>query len=464
MLLPRAVAPLLATAVLLGPLSGAAQLEPPRPVEELAPDGPAQRPVRTRREPRPPPEPVASPADEEGTRDAPPAEPAAPVRRPVRPTRPAAAAPVPQPAPEPPPPLARDRTPPPPLLLPADGDEAIMSAFNAWKDAERSRDPRASRAARDRLAELRETLAIADLESVSMALLRGARMRATERDGAGAVELAQSAVALSPDSADAHWGLFRAHLGNDLLDVRRLGTDAANAVRTTLADPRWRRSVLADLGATALVAWLATTLAALVVLFLRAAPSLIHDVHHAFPRGVARWQAGALLGLVLLLPWVFRMGLLFPSLVLFAAVTLYLEPKERWLMAVLLAGACLVPALGGALAQATTFAGTPAEHVLQLERGGLEATGAAAHVEARLAGGRATYPEVYALAGWELRRGKLESARAHAGRALALRAGDARSQTLLGNVAFAETRWPEAIAAYTRATELDPTLPDPLWN
>jgi tetratricopeptide (TPR) repeat protein len=367
-------------------------------------------------------------------------------------------------APAPPAAPTRDRTPPPPLLVPAEGDDAILAAFSAWKNAERTRDPKASRAAREKLAELRETLAITDLESVSLALLRGARVRAAGKDGAGAVELAQSAVALSPDAADAHWGLFREHLGNDLFDVRRLWTDLGNAARAALADPRWSRGLLGDLAATVLVAWLATVLATLGVLFLRSAPSLVHDVLHAFPRGVARWQAGALLILVLLLPWVFRMGLLFPALVLFAAVTLYLEPKERWLVAVLLAGACLVPPLAGALVQATTFAGTPAEDVLQLERGGLEAAAAAGHVQARLTAGRATYPEVYALAHWELRRGKLEPARAHAEKALALRPSDARAQTLLGNVAFAETRWPEAITAYTRASEADPTLPDPLWN
>ncbi|MGZ6080995.1 MAG: tetratricopeptide repeat protein [Myxococcaceae bacterium] len=462
----RAVPTLLAVLVLLGSAPAAAQIEPPRPVDELAPDGPAPRPVRTRREPRPAPPPVASPVEDEA-QDPQTAEPARPppppVRRPVRASASAAPA-APVPAAAAPTVPARDRTPPPALVVPTEGDDAILSTFHAWREAERARDPRASRTARDRLAELRETLAIADLESVSLALLRGARVRAAGKDGAGAVELAQSAVALSPESADAHWGLFRAHLGNDLFDLRRLWSDALGAARTALADPRWSRGLLGDLGATLLVAWLATALAALVVLFLRSAPSLVHDVHHAFPRGVARWQAGALLILVLLLPWAFRMGLLFPSLVLFAAVTLYLEPKERWLLAVLLAGACLVPPLAGALVQATTFAGTPAEDVLQLERGGLEAAGAATHVEARLSAGRATYSEVYALAHWEFRRGKLQGARAHADRALALRPGDARSQTLLGNVAFAETRWPEAIAAYIKASEADPTLPDPLWN
>jgi tetratricopeptide (TPR) repeat protein len=454
----RAVPALLAMVLLLASGHGAAQIEAPRPVDELAPDTPAPRPSRTRREPPPP---VPAPVPDEAAADAPPAEP-------VRPPPPVRRSKTPAPAPAPPAPApaapTRDRSPPPPLLVPTEGDEALLQAFNAWKDAERARDPKASRAARDKLVELRDTLAIADLESLSLALLRGGAMRAKAKDGAGAVELAQSAVALSPDVADTHWGLFRAHLANDPLDLRRLWADVRNACRAAMADPRWSRGLLGDLGATLLVAWLATALAALMVLFLRTVPSLVHDVHHAFPRGVARWQAGALLVLVLLLPWVFRLGLLFPSLVLFAAVTLYLEAKERWLLAALLAGACLVPPLAGALVQATTFAGTPAEDVLQLERGGLEAAPAAARVEARLEPGRATYPEVYSLARWELLRGKLGPARTHAEKALTLRRGDARAQTLLGNVAFAENKWPEAIADYIKASEADPTLPDPLWN
>ena len=187
----RAVPALLAILVLLGSAPAAAQIEPPRPVDELAPDGPAQRPVRTRREPRPAPPPVASPEEDE-TQDPqaaePPRPPPPPVRRPGRGNATAAPA-APAPASAAPAAPARDRTPPPPLLVPAEGDDAILSTFHAWRDAERARDPKASRTARDRLAELRETLAIADLESVSLALLRGARVRAAGKDGAGAVEL-----------------------------------------------------------------------------------------------------------------------------------------------------------------------------------------------------------------------------------------------------------------------------------
>src|SRR5262249_9764571 len=152
---------LLATLVVLASTGAAAQIEPPRPVEELAPDGPAQRPARRREPPPPPPSP--EPEQEAAGTEA--QEPARAPPAPVRPTR--SRPPTPPPEPPAPAPAAtpgRDRTPPPPLLVPTEGDDALLQAFGAWKDAERTRDPKASRAARDRLVELRDTLGITDLE------------------------------------------------------------------------------------------------------------------------------------------------------------------------------------------------------------------------------------------------------------------------------------------------------------
>ena len=443
---------LAALCLLLLPLPGVAQIEAPRPIEEMSPDTPAKKPPR-----RPPPPPVEEPAEETEPVAQPPPPPT------PKPSKRTAPAPRAEPAPPPAAP-ARDRSPAPPLLLPTAGEADIQAAFKAWQQAERARDGKASQAARTRLLTLRDDLGLQDLESVSVALLRGARQRSAAKDGGGAVDLAQTAVLLSPDVPAAHWGLLRAHLSDDPTQLPRTVADVRGALQAAAGDPRWTRGVLADAGTALLVAWLATALAALLVLFLRTAPSLVHDIHHAFPRGVTRWQAGALLVLVLALPWAFRLGLMFPLLVLFAVMTLYLENGERWLCVALLAGVALVGPLTGALVQATTFAGTPAEDVLQLERGGLEAGPAAAAVKARLEGKRATFPEVYALSRDELRRGKLLEARTHLETALQLRPNDARSLTLLGNVAFAENRWPDAVAAYTKASEVDPTLPDPLWN
>jgi len=82
----RAAPALLATLVVLASTGAAAQIEPPRPVEELAPDSPMQRPSRTRREPPPPP--AEAPAAEEEASGAETQEPAPPPP-PPQPPRPA---------------------------------------------------------------------------------------------------------------------------------------------------------------------------------------------------------------------------------------------------------------------------------------------------------------------------------------------------------------------------------------
>src|SRR5262249_34898018 len=154
--------------LLLLPLPVVAQIEAPRPVEELSPDLPARKPPR-----RPPPPPVEEPTDEAETPARPPPEPAP---RPPRRTAPAPRAqPAAAPAPRAP---ARPGTPPPPLLLPTVGEADIQAAFKAWHEAERVHDAKASMLARTRLLALRDELGLQDLESVSVALLRGARQRA----------------------------------------------------------------------------------------------------------------------------------------------------------------------------------------------------------------------------------------------------------------------------------------------
>ncbi len=459
MVLSRVGAALLACA-LLGPSKARAQIEPPRPVEELAPDVPGRRPAR--RAPPPPPIEESNEPEESGT--APPAPSPAPPARRSAPRKPAEPTASPTTPPSSAPAAREAAAPPAPIVVPTAGDAEILAAFRSWQEAERTHDAKGSALARARLLALREELGITNLESVSGALLRGARQRGAARDSGGAVELAQSAVALSPDVAAAQWGLFRAHFSDDPTQLARLMADARSAVAAELRDPRWTRGILGDVGAALLVSWLATTLAVLAVLAFRSGASLVHDVHHAFPRGVARWQTGAILALLLLLPWVFRLGVMLPALVLLGAITLYLSSTERWLCFALLAGLALLPPLAGALVEATTFAETPAEDVLQLERGGLEAAQAAGRAQSRLHAGKTTFSELFTLGRYQLRRGKLAEARQHLDAALALRASDARTLTLLGNVAFAETKWPEAISAYTRAAEADPTLPDPLWN
>jgi hypothetical protein len=432
----RALAALLA---LLAARPTPAQVEAPRPVEELE-----QEPVR-----RPPPrKPVVPPA--------PPASPRAPAPAArgaeTNDAKGAVAAP------------AAAARPLPPPILPTAGDSELLATFRRWQQAEHDGATRVADAARNDLLNLREDLAITDLEAMSMAMLRAAAERRRREDVRGSVELAAGAAALSPGVPYVYLGVAQAQLAEEPFGWARVGSSLRAAASTFWSDPRYARAALGDLGSALLFAWVATAVAAMAVLFLRHAPVLFHDVHHLFPRAVARWQTSAVAVLVLLLPLVFHLGLAAELLVVLAALTLYLAPTERVVALVLVAGLGAVPLVAGKLASATAFAGTPAEDVYFLERGGLEAAGAAARVRSRATAQQASFGELYALGRFEARRGHLAEAAVAFNTASTVRPNDARLLTEEANLAFVEGKLELSAQLYTRATEADPSLADAYWN
>jgi tetratricopeptide (TPR) repeat protein len=435
----RGTCALAALLALLAARPTPAQVEPPRPVEELEQEPPKRPPPR-----RMVPTPAASPA-----------------QRPSAPAARAAEAGEPKSADVQPAPAAR---PLPPLLVPTAGDSELLSTFRRWQQAERDGATRVADAARNDLLGLREDLAISDLESMSTALLRAASERRRREDMHGSVDLAATAAALSPGVPYVYLGLARAELAEEPFAWGRVWAALRAAASAFWNDPRYARAALGDFGSALLFAWVATAVAAMAVLFLRHASVLFHDVHHLFPRAVARWQSSALAVLVLLLPLVFHLGLAAELLLLLAALTLYLSPTERVVALVLVGGLGAVPLAAGKLASATAFAGTPAEDVYLLERGGLEAAGGAARVRSRATARQASFGELYALGRYESRRGHLAEASVAFNGAATLRPSDSRLLTQEGNLAFVEGKLDAAAQLYTRANETDPSLPEPYWN
>ena len=428
----RALAALLA--LLAAPLA-LAQVEAPRPVEELE-----QEPRRP-----PPRKPVAAPAP----------APAPTQRTPARAETPEA-----KPAQS----LPQATRPLPPLVVPTAGDPELLSAFRRWQKAERDGATRVADAARAELLSLRGELGISDLEAMSMAMLRAAGERRRREDVRGSVELAAGAAALSPGVPYVYLGLARAQLADEPLGWGRATTSLRAAAQALWNDPRYARAALGDIGSALLFAWVATAVAFMAVLFLRHAPVLFHDVHHLFPRAVARWQSSALVVLALLLPLVFHLGLAVELLVVLAALTLYLSTSERVAALLLVAGLGVIPLAAGKLASATAFAGTPAEDAYLLERGGLEAAAGAARVRSRATDGHASFGELYALGRYEARRGHMAEASVAFNGAAALRPQDARLLTEEGNLAFVAGNLDRAGELYARANEADPSLADAYWN
>ena len=207
-----------------------------------------------------------------------------------------------------------------------------------------------------------------------------------------------------------------------------------------------------------------TAVVVILVLLLRQIRYFFHDFHHLFPRAAARWQSGVLAVLLLLLPLGLHLGLVPVLLVLFLAMVLYLSLAERLVVGGLIALLGVIPVLGGLLAGAASFSGTPAADSRALEQGGLAAREAAARVDARHAEGKAAFAELFALGRYELRRGQLDSAIKHFQAAAALRNNDARLVTNLASAMLVKGDMDGAQDLYESAAAADPKLAAPHFN
>ncbi|WP_223644981.1 tetratricopeptide repeat protein [Corallococcus sp. EGB] len=371
------------------------------------------------------------------------------------------AAPV---TPEAPPVVVPPRPAVTPVMAPKVTDADLLGVWERWKAARSRNDLAAAEAAQKELLTLRQEVLATDLEPLSMGFVREAAVRRRAGDLAGALALLDVAVTLSPGLPAARFARAETYVVEDPLNVPRAVGEWKDALVTLAGDARYRRPALTDLGALVLAAWAATAVAVVAVLFLRRIRYALHDFHHFFPRAVTRWQSG-LLGLVLLaLPAVLGAGLVPVLLVLFASVALYVGRAERWVAAVLLMGLGVMPLAAGTLARLTVFAGTPAEDVYLLERGGLSAEGAAARVRARAQARTARFQELGALAYYESRRGLLEEARTAFKAATALKEGDARMLTRFGNALLGLGDEEGAVLLYTQASRADPSMAAPHYN
>ncbi|WP_164001400.1 tetratricopeptide repeat protein [Pyxidicoccus caerfyrddinensis] len=350
------------------------------------------------------------------------------------------------------------------VLAPRVTDAEVLAVWDRWRQARATNDTASADAALKALVTLRAELVASDLEPLSVGFLRESTVRRRAGDMAGAVRLAELAVQLSPGLPYARFALAEAYALAEPGNVSRYLGEARAAFTGLMGDARYRRPVLADLGALVLLAWAATAAALVGLLFLRRVRYALHDFHHLLPRAVSRWQS-ALLGLALLaLPVALGLGGVAVLLVLLGSVALYLSRAERVVAAVLVAGVGLAPLAAGQLARVTAFAGTPAEDVYLLERGGLSAEAAMARVLARQESRAATFAELDALAHYESRRGLLEEAKTHYKAASALRSGDARLLTRFGNALVGLGDAEGAAQLYVQATQSDPTLAAPHYN
>jgi tetratricopeptide (TPR) repeat protein len=361
-------------------------------------------------------------------------------------------------------PLLPTRPPPPPILTPRVTDADMLAVWNKWMQAQASLDTAAATAAQTQLVALKAEVGASDLEALSIGFLRAADSRRQARDEAGARQLTELAVSLSPNLPYARLALAEAHLRDSPGAVGPFLKEVRKALRALVKDPRYQRPAMADLGVVALMAVLATAVVGVGVLFVRRMRYFLHDFHHLFPKVTARWQSATMAILLLFIPVVFRLGLVPLLLLLLLAVSFYLTMAERVVGVVLVVLAALVPVGIGQLARQTAFSGTVAEDVYVLERGGVTAEEVADRVRARYERKEAGFAELFALGRFEARRGQLDDAITHYQAAMAMRGNHAALMVNFGNVMLAKGDDARAGQYYTQAMQADPALAAPAFN
>ena len=433
------LAAVLASAPARGQVAAPTMVEDDLPQEEPPP--PARKAAPLARPGEPVPEPVHAPPE--------PLPPPQPAARPHSPAPPGKAGPAPAAAAED---LARLQRPIEPVHARfADLGEQWRVRRLALRENDLSRADEARR----RLLAVKRELAIENLFPFASSEVRETERFLATRSPEDALRHAQFAVELAPDLAEAHVALARARLARDpgtpLAALRALAAGIAAAAR----EPHTARAIYGDVLSALLGALLAASAVSVVLLLAKRLRLFLHDVPHLpLLRSGSRAQAALLALVVLALPLALRLGPFLALLIPVAAVWLYLGWRERAVATAALLVVALLPWLAWGAARATTWTGTLAERVHELERGG-DSGVIAAGLEARAADLPA--PALLALGRHHKRRGDLETAQRWYEAAAAADGRSAEVQVNLGNVLFLRGDLEGAKAAYLTAVDLAQT-------
>ncbi len=317
--------------------------------------------------------------------------------------------------------------------------------------------------ATEALLDLRAELDVTTLPRMAMAVLREGQAHLERGDTAGARASAELAVEMAPDQPGVHWFLARTLITDSPGQILEISTSAARATWLTLAGIPEGRIFIANLLASLFLGLLLSSVIVIAILFLRSLRLFLHDFHHLFPRGASRLHSGvlavALFGALALL----HVGVMLLALIASAIAWLYAGLRERVLLAVALVLMAVVPFMASLISGMATFWGSPAEAVWLVDRTD-DAHVAAPLIERRIDAGEATWIEMFALARYYKREGRLEQAALLYEAAGEVAPREASVHNNLGVVLYAQGDVEGAASAFRRATELQPGFAGAWYN
>lgn len=295
-------------------------------------------------------------------------------------------------------------------MHPAESETSLAQHWQRRRSYLEARDATRAAEQSQEIERIQRVLALENLFTVGTALVREGESLLDSGNASDALARCTLATRVAPRLVVAHLCAARAQLKADLTAIGPVVGFLGQAVSATLSDVRTRRVAVAD-GLFTLFAALALASGALILLVvLRYGNLFLHDLHHVFPRGTARWQSTMLALVLLALPAVLGFGALTVLALGAFGVSLLLTRGEA--IAVGTAALLLLAAqLGMSFAMKSGVVGQVANDVYLLERGDAPAP-SAARLQSLLDSGNADYTIAFAVGRYHKRFGRYTEAKA----------------------------------------------------
>ncbi len=311
--------------------------------------------------------------------------------------------------------------------------------------------------------QLKEELDIRNMYGHAQALLREARKARQAEDLDLAGKLVEAAVATAPDMPAVYMGRVSLWFAQDPLGVGRLMGALMDASRAAFVDPLSLNRFLVDLITGLLIGMVLAAGIFVLTQFLRYLRLFFHDFHHLFPAGVAQLQTGFLAVLVILVPVIFRTGIVSVLLLWAIIAWLYQQRLERLVtfMVVLLLSA--IPFAINWIVAGINLPQTLAGDVSAVELGAAPER-SLTRLKSYLEEDPSSEVVLASLGGYYKRTGEMSLARGYLERAIEAHPESAVLQNNLGNVLFLTGDLDGALKHYDRAVNKRPDLAEPYYN
>jgi tetratricopeptide (TPR) repeat protein len=352
----------------------------------------------------------------------------------------------------------------PEKVLPVSGTLADLAAI--WEQRRIHLDQRdfgLARADLKRFLDLKDELYIRNMFLHANVLIREADRARQAEDQNKAEHLLDAAVEMAPDFAGAHLARTSFWFSKSTLKIGRVLGGLVDAAKASYRNPMAADRFLVNLVTGLLLGLGLAAVIFIVVQFLRCVRLYLHDFHHLFPRGVARLQTGFLGVLVLLIPILFRLGLL--SVLFFWALIawIYQERRERLVTFLVVLFFALSPFALKWVVSGMIVPDSVTADLLAVAQGPADSR-SISRLKSRLRKEPGNHVILATLGGLYKRTGNLDLAAALLDRALQIRSNSAVLLNNRGNVRFLGGDLKGAIGFYDRAIQARPDLAVPYYN